>query len=270
MRSPFARTSLRHAGWAAVSLVLVAVTESAALDIADCSQSVPDGEVGVLIDDVVCPVDSAIGIGKNATLLLDGHTITAANSAAPQTGVYCLRGRCTLVGPGEVSGFAGIAIAAFDRSRLIIQDVSVHHNRVGLDGYRVEATRCQFNSNDHWGASAVNFKIDTVDASQNGDFGLGGHSLRGSGVTASGNAGSGIYGNRVRLANVVAMTNGQYGVRSTYPGVTQLFDSDLGLNGWADIGSQKKPALHRTLCRTSRRLSDAGSNLGTWGVCTED
>lgn len=81
---------------------------------------------------------------------------------------------------------------------------------------------------------------------------------------------SGVNCNRVTAKRLTAINNALYGVRSIYQGNTKVLDSNVTGNGTADVGSQHPPRLAGTTCGTSRRLSDAGSDLGTWSRCSDD
>lgn len=255
----------------AALLATVLPTRSAlGLDLVSCGPDVPAGVVAVLQSDVVCPPGVSIVLGRGATLQLNGHSITAESEVAGHVAIGCVRGRCQVVGPGEVRGFGGIAIAAFQPSRLVITDVVVRNNGVGLNGDRVEASGTSFVANSSWGASAHVLRATNVSATGNGQFGLGGRTIRGSGISASDNLEDGLRANRISVDHLAATGNGRYGVTARFPGTTAVRDSNVTANGAADVASQGRPVVRRTSCTTSRRLDSYGTNLGSWGVCSAD
>src|SRR5207253_10011354 len=80
---------------------LVAGTIARAFDIGECGQSVPDGQVGDLRADLVCPVNPSVGVymAAGGTLNLNGYSITGPGTALGG-GVQCSgaegRGACTV------------------------------------------------------------------------------------------------------------------------------------------------------------------------------
>jgi hypothetical protein len=257
---------------AAVAGVLATLPAPAySVDVTACGQSIPEGTVGVLVADLVCPNDDVILLERGATLRMNGHSLSAASPEEGQVGIGCVAGRCRIEGPGQVSGFQGVAIFALDPSRLEVSGVQVTASGIGIHGNRVTLSDVQLSGNADWGASADRLVATNVSAIANQGDGLGGKSIRGTDITTTGNGGSGVRCNRIKAERLTSTGNGEYGVRSIYPGVTKLDESTLSNNAVADIGSQRIPRLRGgTTCETSRRLSEAGADLGTWGVCSND
>src|SRR5436190_12695689 len=92
----------------ASSIVLFLVASAGAVDITGCDQEVSAGQVGVLTTDLDCgwpapPGSYGVELEKNATLDLQGHTISGA-----QWAVYCPdRGRCTVTSTGAKGTLTG-------------------------------------------------------------------------------------------------------------------------------------------------------------------
>jgi hypothetical protein len=74
----------------------------------------------------------------------------------------------------------------------------------------------------------------------------------------------------LKVERLTATGNGGFGVQSLFPGRTLISDSIVTGNTSGDVGSQGRPRLQGTDCGTSRRLSNIGTDQGTWGVCALD
>ncbi len=75
------------------------LTRSAyAVDITTCDEIVPASETGVLLTDLAGCNDGVV-LAERAALQMNGHSILGANA-----GVFCLGPRCSIAGPGEISG----------------------------------------------------------------------------------------------------------------------------------------------------------------------
>jgi hypothetical protein len=270
--SPSWRTVVGGRFFAAIAGLLLAMPTgpARAVDITACGQTVPDGEIGVLQVDLVCPSGDGIVMGARTDLQLNGHTIAAETPTEGQVAIACSRGSCRIQGPGTVSGFKGVAIAGLNRSRLEISDVDLHDNGVAIDGHRVTLTNVGLSANEDWGASGRHLVATNVTAVGNLGEGIAGRTIRCIDVVASDNGRDGVRANRLNAERLTATGNGGYGVQSIYPGRTRLEDSTVTGNATADVGSQRAPVLRVTSCGTSRRLSEAGADLGTWGVCDSD
>jgi hypothetical protein len=248
----------------------VAPPRAQAVDVT-CGQTVADDTVGVLVADLSCPGSSIITLGRRATLQLNGHSLSATAPNGGQVGIACPEGPCRVEGPGQVSGFGGMAILALEANLLEVSDVQVSDNGVGIHGNRVILSDVQLSGNTDWGAGGERVVLTNVSAIGNPGDGITGEKIRGSDITTSGNGGNGVRCNNLKVDRLTAMNNGGYGVQSTHRGTTKLSESTLAGNAVADIGSQKRPRLlSGTTCDTSRRLSDGGADLGTWGVCAND
>src|SRR5262245_28481522 len=150
------------------STVALAVASSArAGDITRCGQRIADGEVAVLQVDLDCSVlpgscqaDPSIACTGNldpvcppilpsapdarfcghhmieieqgkATLQMNGHRLIGATVPSPLSPIDCHRARCTIVGPGEISGAEHCAID-LAKATIDISDVDIHDNGCGI------------------------------------------------------------------------------------------------------------------------------------------
>jgi hypothetical protein len=153
----FTQTGMSRVFIAALTLLSLATfavvgVARAALEIDDCGVVVPEGETAYLVTDLQCDASSPEGIvlSDGARLVLGGYGIFArsrehrphaqseqaagAAADAPLQGVRCRTGSvCTIVGPGEISGFAASGIAG---TRVRARDVVVSDNgRAGIVAY---------------------------------------------------------------------------------------------------------------------------------------
>src|SRR6185295_58387 len=147
-----------------IGIGLLLAAPARAFDITACGQLVPEGDVGVLQNDLDCGGDEAAGhcldpaavacaedpactdtgcggilLRSYATLQMNGHTV--ANGT-----VHCPLKGCSIVGPGVVVGGYGVAatgtgtvtvsggldvhggevgIASYNKGNLVLQDVTV-------------------------------------------------------------------------------------------------------------------------------------------------
>lgn len=270
MRSPHVRARIVRGALALSFAAVLSARAALAVDVTSCSQVIPDGEIGVLQADLVCPAFSGIGLGRGATLQLNGHTVAAEAAVLGQVGIGCFRGKCRIEGPGTVSGFKGAGIVGLTPSKLEVRGITVQGNGIGISGDKLRLVDLDITANDDWGASGTKLEATNVASTNNGSEGLGGYGVRLIDVTVSGNGANGVNCNRVTARNLTATGNTLYGVRSVYHGNTKLTDSTVSGNGIADVGSQHRPKLVGTTCGTSRQLNDGGADLGTWGLCTDD
>src|SRR5262245_33788032 len=116
---------LRSAG--TLAFVVLAATGVRAADITACGQSVPAGRRAVLGADLTCPPGApAATVGEHATLALNGHTIHGGGTA-----VLCTGRRCTIEGPGEITGATRAGVAQRSREGKVVlrvRGVRVHGN----------------------------------------------------------------------------------------------------------------------------------------------
>ena len=172
-----------------------------------------------------------------------------------------MRGFCTIIGPGDVSGAAGVAAGIYLNfsSRLgtvRISQVTVHDNGDGIgDGARRLILTDVVSSNNRL----------------NGIYFIQG-SLRGYNVTTSNNGMNGVLADNVsvRLEQFTAIANAEIGLNHSHRRRTLLVGSRLTGNQWSsgsgplDLFSSARPKLVDTVCEHS--LGPAGP----WGVCSGD
>lgn len=120
-----------------LTLVFFASPTFAALEVSECGARVPENETAHLVADLDCSESGAEGVvlADGARLLLGGYSIVsdpAENDRRP--GVRCRTGSvCSVVGPGEISGFSASGIAG---TRVRVRDVVVSGNAVaGIIAY---------------------------------------------------------------------------------------------------------------------------------------
>jgi hypothetical protein len=120
-----------------VSVTLLASPAAAALEITECGTEVPENETGYLISDLDCSEADSEGVvlANGARLLLGGYNIVSEpGENARRQGVRCRTGSvCSVIGPGEISGFSASGIAG---TRVRARDVAVNGNAVaGIIAY---------------------------------------------------------------------------------------------------------------------------------------
>ena len=130
--------------WIVTTFLVLGSSAVWALDITSCNQTVASGEAGVLQADLGCqPGDAhAVALEDRASLDLNGHTIDNPGHFAFGAAIRCF-GRCTVVGPGQISGapaqaFDGIKADAgvFGRSplRLEVRDLTIDATHIAIEG----------------------------------------------------------------------------------------------------------------------------------------
>src|SRR5262249_23441363 len=81
-----------------------------AVDVVACGQVVQRGEVGDLVGDLACPGGGVV-LEAKAALNLNGHVLAGPGAGSGSClfpdcgGVWCQGSRCTVEGPGEITGF---------------------------------------------------------------------------------------------------------------------------------------------------------------------
>ena len=93
----------------ALGMILTLAPVAEGIDIPSCDTDVPEGQLGVLTADLDCSWNTAEGsygveLGRNATLDMQGHTITGSQWAVYRSGP----GKCTVTSttgtPGTLTG----------------------------------------------------------------------------------------------------------------------------------------------------------------------
>jgi hypothetical protein len=120
-----------------VALFLFASPASAAIEIVECGAEIPENETAYLGADLDCSDADSEGVilSNGARLFLSGHRlISNPGEDASRQGVRCRTGSvCSIVGPGEITGFSASGIAG---TRVRARDVVVSGNAVaGIIAY---------------------------------------------------------------------------------------------------------------------------------------
>ncbi len=273
------------------ALLVLAVTivarPSLGLDVTACNTIVPDNEVAVLQTDMSCG-GAFVGVRllENATLDMQGHSITGPFPPSTLGAVECAGVRCTILSstpsPGRIGGgdFNAVAIGywTYNRARLRISNVDLHDARSGIQGAfyigyqfdtRVKAEQVTSHGHSRYGLWVERLTGTDVSATENGVTGFAVGRLRGTNLTASNNTNSGVFGDRVSAVNLTANDNGETGVRvvaAKLKNSTILGNNGLGLG--VDLATVRRPGLRNTVCGKSQVLGGLGG-LG-WGVCQND
>jgi hypothetical protein len=269
-----------------VVMLAIGVRPGFGLDITDCNTLVPANEVGVLQNDMSCGgAFIAVGLGENATLDLNGHSITGTFYPDPPRAVECRGVKFTIRssnGTGRIGGgdFVAVEIGLFtyNRARLLISDVDLHDARAGIQGSaflayprdtQVRARRVAAHGHAEYGIWVTRLTAWNVDASDNGGVGVSADKLRGISMTASNNGRSGIFGGSISVKGLVADDNGDAGVRVVS---ASLRDATLtGNDGYgigADLMTVRHPHVGNTMCGKSQVIGGLGGQ--GWGVCSAD
>jgi hypothetical protein len=108
---------------------------SAQVDVTTCAQVVPPAQVGTLLATLDCSATTDVGVvlEAGATLNLNGFDVIGNPSAPMGThGIVC-HGRCTVLGPGAVRGFAGDGMFVAEAVRIF--DATIRNNALrGVEG----------------------------------------------------------------------------------------------------------------------------------------
>jgi hypothetical protein len=218
------------------SALAVDVTTCAAPTVDDTPVAIPAGQTAVLQADL-SGCHYAVALEDNATLQLNNHTISDCGTIA----VVCLGRRCTIEGPGEITG-GGCSIGhdTFGRvTRMTVRNLVMHDTWGSLGGARVilEAEN----------VTVTGQLANPNSENQTNSIAVGGLRVAGTNLTITDNIGFGLYSyRRPQLTN------------STLTG-------NNGFAGGNDFMSQRRPKFEGVTC--GRSLRAAG---GTWGVCTDD
>jgi len=259
------RPLLLALGLAAIAPTILVSSARADVAISTCAATVPAGETGILQNDLVDCNETmpAVFLHENATIDLAGHSISSGGS-----GVFCFGRRCTIVGPGEITGAenAGISAASDEKARVTVDGVDIHDN-LG-DGIALPSSSKLF--------------LSSTTITSNGADGVSAHKgrLKGENVVISGNAGTGLRNVKKFTFKTSAIeNNGSIGIVSSF-GKGRLVSSTLSgnnaddPNGTLDIATLKKPRLVDSTCERSGIIPPSltlPSPLDPgWGVCTND
>ncbi len=288
---------------AVVSGLLLIGSAARAMDITECGQLVPPGETGVLQADLDCEAspgpsrclsdleitcssasDCPLGacrpasgvnlgdfpLGSRVQLELNGHSIRGA-----RLGIVCYVRRCTILGPGEVSG-TGDAIRAF-RGHLTVENVVLSESRDGIRAgprTRVQLTDVLLRDNTFVGASVRNLRATNVSAIRN-RYGIDARRIEGTNITVENNEvglGGAHWLRRATIDGLEA-TNNSIAVR----GARVRLQNSLLENNGVDLSTRRRPRLVNTTCSTSEvckrvrpRSNECTPTGESWQVCTND
>jgi hypothetical protein len=255
-------------------LTLCVASVASARDITGCHDAVLSGDTGVLQNDLDCGGADfgrwGVTLTPGATLDLNGYAIRNEFG-----GVWC-QGKCTIMGPGEITGMEALAVLVNDKT--VMRDVVIRDSGAGIyptdvagDLARLERVRVGLRNVTliRTGSSGVyGWKIKVIGVTVvDSGFGLYADRVGGRDVTVTGNAENGIRATNVKLTNLVATDNGAAGVEALY---MRLKDSTVtGNDGYGDgrdvIGLARGPLLINTTCGRS-----AASDLSDYDICTND
>ena len=263
-----------------------------AVDITGCGQTVPEGQVGRLLSDLVCSptdvftFDFGVMVEPGATLDLGGHSITMNHDGGNLAAIVCNDG-CVVMSPAGTADITGLGprfsftagVQMGRRSR--VSEVHVRGFSYGIatgaDGSRIFLTNVTATDNEGFGIGIADHLVArNVNASHNGG-GIGiDRSIVGADITANDNTYLGIdAGSRIRARNVTITGNGECGIdasagKNGRTGSISLLDSNVTGNGTADLISGHRPLLRSTACGASEHRDADGVSFGTWGVCSLD
>ena len=273
--------------------------------ITTCGQTVLAKEVGVLQQDLACPVapgtagvcisggapcvddvdcqafaqtcihPAGVILESLATLRLGGFSLSDGD-----VGIDChgagTRG-CQIEGPGEIRTARLYGILVQQGGRYRITQLSLDGNRLGIGSLGVaapEVKRLMMTLADLTIANSTSFGIllgPPIHAS-----------VKGTDITLTDNGSFGILVNnfisanpsprrdaRAKFTRLLATGNSSLGI---YADQLTLIDSALATSplGATDIWSFRKPHLRNSTCNKSVRMIDGVGGSGTWGVCAAD
>ncbi len=237
------------------------LTRSAyAVDITTCDEIVPASETGVLLTELAGCNDGVV-LAERAALQMNGHSILGANA-----GVFCLGPRCSIAGPGEISG-ATFGVFLYSSVKLTIADVNIHDS--SEEGIHCSGGQC--------GVRATGLTLSrngfgsTFPGGPEYSYNISAHVVRGTNITVTDNAGFGVYADRFNITDLIATGNGNAGL---YAGRGRLVDSMVtGNNGFdsgIDIFTARRPRLINSTCGRSASGSPATTVGPPWGICIDD
>jgi len=256
----------------AIAVVLFASSVAGAVDLTECGQHVSPGSVAIVQNDIDCTGSperlAAVYLGDQATLQLNGHTITARSDIDGVVGDVARR--CAIIGPGVITGAATGIVGA--KTRMTITSVTLTGNRnaidlplgrldlidvtssstfAGISGGDIRATRLAVTTNSG-GNCIMGSKLRGVDVTVTGcHTGITMlRSVRVEGLDDRDNLTVGVTATRVRLINSVVTGN-------------------IFIGQALDILSRRRPVLTNTTCDASAQWIN--DTVGpAWGVCAGD
>jgi hypothetical protein len=260
--------------WLVTAALVAGARIAAGFDVTGCDTTVPPGEVGVLQSDLDCS-GALVGVvlSEGAALEMQGHAISG--DPAGNAAVVCNGRRCSVTGPGAISGpVVGIALTR-GRQRLTVSDLDIHDCESGiLDSLSPRRSAVRASNLSVTGCTLAGLYVGKlrgsgISASGNGGPGLAVDKLRAENVVASSNGASGIFGGKARLTGLVANDNGDAGIRVSK---AALRDATLtGNQGYGlgfDVLAARRPRAVNVTCGKSGVIGGLGTD--TWGICAGD
>jgi len=298
-------TASRHRRGLAPWIVLLAglalsAGRATALDVSTCGTVVPAGNTGVLQADLDCTGtgfdDPAVQLGSGAILEMNGHRIDHPEVPGDLYGfgVRCPGGKCTIQGPGEITG----DLVGIEGPKLVVNDLMIHDTVLGIAALRVTldpdggvvavkygdllATNVTVIANGS-GILARSVRASGITVSQSEQFGIQAKKVRGTMITANDNGWVGIATEQCNVDGLTATGNGAFaalfgGGVEVYRGTARLRNATLTgnltfvdgalVNG--DIVAVRTPRLENVVCDHSVRIVQLGQSAGSLGVCSGD
>ena len=258
-----------------VLLVLLLVSwapAARAFTSAYCGAQVPAGETAYMNGDLDC--GSAIGLGRNARLVMRGHRLTVRNptaGAGAAIGILC-RSRCAVEGPGTIIG-PGVAAQGsaiwHEAGRLNITDLDISEFNRGVTGFRARTVAERVTVHDGGEAGIVTGGLKATDVTvRDHPEGVGistTGSVKGAGLNVTGNWIGIQAAKAVQVSSTSVTGNGFVGIIGMS---IKLTDTMATGNADYDLGSSRKPHLVSSTC--DRSSNDLTFGATSWGVCSLD
>jgi len=287
-------------GIALVAGLALSAGRASSLDVSSCATVVPAGDTGVLQADLDCTGtgfdDPAVQLGSGAILEMNGHRINHPEVPGDLYGfgVRCPSGKCTVHGPGEITG----DVVGIEGPKLVVSDILIHDTVLGIAAVRVTvdpdgsvvgvkygnllATNVTLIANGS-GILARNVRASAVVVSQSEQLGIQAKKVRGTAITANDNGWVGIAIEQCNVDGLTATGNGAFaevfgGGVEVYRGTARLRNATLtgnrvfvdGASVDGDIVAVRTPRLENVVCDHSVRIVQLGQSAGSLGVCSGD
>lgn len=268
-----------------VKILLVATlfagpASAATFDVTTCGQTIPDGDTGILQNDLVCAAGTqTVRVGSEAKLELNGHSITALGSGSV-VDVHSVGGH-TVRGPGQLINITVACGVGFDYTRkLLVEGVDI-----------VSTSYAAIDCLDQDGHGDNRLTVRDVDITGDSTFGILGRRVKATNVTIEGSDLIALLARRLKGRDVTIIGNAGTAIVSDagYARSVTLVGSDIRDNAGGiiaetirlrsttvtgngapegyDLKSLRRPILRGTsTCERSLNVP-AG---GPWGVCTND
>ncbi len=286
------------------ALILLSARVAFAVDVTSCGQVVGPREAGVLVADLDCSGapegTSAVILSRNASLDLQGHTLTGATGDNTTGAVLCdfgepscmdtphgeacrpPMGRCLVTSTGAPGEIRGNSVGILSDRHLTVSNVHVATSTNGIafaERGILRARDVSVEGGSSTGIYGGRMLLSNVSVTGTGDFGIFASlaPLRGTGITANGNARGGIIAGVIQADGVTANDNGSgpaFGLGGgIFAGRIELSNSTVtgNLFGGAamDLASPTLPAVVNTTCGTSA-VFPSDAPYPSWGVCAND